>query len=53
MFSYEGIGSIYWHMNSKLLLAVQETFFKAIEDKDITSNNIKSLGKFNIKSGLA
>ena len=24
MFSYEGIGSVYWHMVSKLLLAVQE-----------------------------
>ena len=24
-FSYEGLGSIYWHMVSKLLLAVQET----------------------------
>jgi len=54
MFSYEGIGSIYWHMNSKLLLAVQETFFKAIQDKD-TSKNIQSLGKFyyKIRSGLS
>ncbi len=24
-FAYEGLGSIYWHMVSKLLLAVQET----------------------------
>jgi hypothetical protein len=30
-FAYEGLGSIYWHMVSKLLLAVQETFFQAIE----------------------
>ena len=29
-FGYEGLGSIYWHMNSKLLLAVQETFFRAV-----------------------
>jgi hypothetical protein len=28
-FAYEGLGSIYWHMVSKLLLAVQETFFRA------------------------
>ena len=28
-FGYEGLGSIYWHMVSKLLLAVQETFFHA------------------------
>jgi hypothetical protein len=30
-FAYEGLGSIYWHMVSKLLLAAQETFFRAIE----------------------
>jgi len=29
-FSYEGLGSIYWHMVSKLLLAVQECCLKAI-----------------------
>ena len=29
MFAYEGLGSIYWHMISKLLLAVQEYFLKA------------------------
>lgn len=29
-FAYEGLGSIYWHMVSKLLLAVQENFFKAL-----------------------
>jgi hypothetical protein len=28
-FAYEGLGSIYWHMVSKLLLAVQETFFRS------------------------
>lgn len=30
-FAYEGLGSIYWHMVSKLLLAVQECCLKAIE----------------------
>jgi len=29
-FGYEGLGSIYWHMVSKLLLAVQECCHKAI-----------------------
>ncbi len=29
MFGFEGVGSIYWHMISKLLLAVQENFFAA------------------------
>lgn len=32
MFGFEGLGSIYWHMVSKLLLAVQENFFAARED---------------------
>ncbi len=31
-FKYEGLGSIYWHMVSKLLLAVQENIFHAIEN---------------------
>ena len=30
-FGYEGLGSIYWHMVSKLLLAVQETYINAIQ----------------------
>lgn len=30
MFGFEGLGSIYWHMVSKLLLAVQENFFRAV-----------------------
>jgi hypothetical protein len=33
-FGYEGLGSIYWHMVSKLLLAVQETCLMAIEDNE-------------------
>jgi len=33
-FSYEGLGSIYWHMVSKLHLAVQEVCVKAIEDNE-------------------
>jgi hypothetical protein len=30
-FAYEGLGSIYWHMVTKLLLATQETYFRAAE----------------------
>ncbi len=30
-YGYEGLGSIYWHMVSKLLLAVCETYFRAVE----------------------
>jgi hypothetical protein len=32
-FGYEGLGSIYWHMVSKLLLAVQECCLKAIREE--------------------
>lgn len=31
-FGYEGLGSIYWHMVSKLLLAVQESYFNGIDE---------------------
>ena len=30
-FAYEGLGSVYWHMHSKLLLAVQENALAALE----------------------
>lgn len=33
-FGYEGLGSIYWHMVSKLVLAVQECCLKAIREKE-------------------
>jgi hypothetical protein len=32
-YAFEGLGSIYWHMVSKLLLAVQEGCLRAIEEK--------------------
>ncbi len=32
-FAYEGLGSIYWHMVSKLLLAVQETILRTRNEK--------------------
>jgi hypothetical protein len=31
MFAYEGLGSIYWHMVAKLLVAVQERLFAAAD----------------------
>jgi hypothetical protein len=31
MFAYEGLGCIYWHMVAKLLLAVQESVFDAVD----------------------
>ncbi|GGG08262.1 hypothetical protein GCM10011344_06030 [Dokdonia pacifica] len=33
-FGYEGLGSIYWHMVSKLLLAAQECCLKAIREQE-------------------
>ena len=32
-FAYEGLGSIYWHMVSKLLLAAQECYQQAVADQ--------------------
>ncbi len=32
MFGYEGLGCVYWHMVSKLLLVVQENFFGALTE---------------------
>lgn len=32
MHKYEGLGSVYWHMVSKLLLAVQETTLRAADE---------------------
>lgn len=52
-FGYEGLGSIYWHMVSKLLLAVQETCITAInnrENKVITKKLLKHY--YDINEGL-
>ena len=55
MFSYEGIGSIYWHMVSKLLLAIQENFFQANHQQTKNSKVIKSLGAlyYRVRDGLS
>ncbi len=54
MFSYEGIGSIYWHMVSKLLLAVQEIYFTAIK-LDESEHKVKKIGRlyYDIRDGLS
>ena len=49
MFAYEGLGSIYWHMVSKLMLAVQEWAIKAC-DTD-TFDRFRS-HYFEIQNGL-
>jgi hypothetical protein len=33
MFGFEGLGSVYWHMVSKLLLALKENFYIAIAEE--------------------
>ena len=43
MFGFEGLGSIYWHMVSKLLLAVQERFFAA-RDQSADETTCRALG---------
>jgi hypothetical protein len=50
-FAYEGMGSIYWHMVSKLLLAVQEVYFRAL---NTDAESVLALADiyFDMRSGL-
>ncbi|MEE4194692.1 MAG: hypothetical protein V2J07_05810, partial [Anaerolineae bacterium] len=50
-FGYEGLGSIYWHMVTKLLLAVQENLW-AVEDVD--SDTAKQLNAlyYDVRDGI-
>lgn len=52
-YGYEGLGSIYWHMVSKLLLATQECFFRAVADGagDDVSGRFKA-HYYEIKAGI-
>ncbi len=51
-YKYEGLGSIYWHMVSKLLLAVYETYRRAETEGEI--ENLEKLKEiyFDIKDGI-
>jgi hypothetical protein len=53
MFGFEGLGSIYWHMVSKLMLAVQENFFAAVE-KDTDAGVRRRLGQlyYRVREGI-
>jgi hypothetical protein len=52
-FGYEGLGSIYWHMVSKLHLAVQEVIEKAYRDhEDIAVINALALHYDEIGKGI-
>ena len=54
MFGYEGINSIYWHMVSKLLLSIQESFFR-FSDEYKNSSQLHELGRlyYKVRSGLS
>jgi hypothetical protein len=52
-YGYEGLGCIYWHMVSKLLLAVQENFFRAEEEKSPAAvRRGLAAAYYDIRSGL-
>jgi hypothetical protein len=48
MFAYEGLGSIYWHMVSKLLLAIQENYQQALSENP-DSNEVALLADYYYK----
>jgi len=52
-FAFEGLGSIYWHMVSKLLLAVQETLERAVlEQADSATTQALHAAYFDVRAGL-
>ncbi len=53
MFGFEGLGCIYWHMVSKLLLAVEENFFAAV-DGDADAAACRRLGElyYRVRGGI-
>ena len=53
MFAFEGLGSIYWHMVAKLLLAVQENYQRALQS-DAKPAVVQALADvyYDVRSGL-
>ena len=53
MFGFEGLGSVYWHMVSKLLLATQECYFAALQAGE-AEPTCRRLGQlyYRIREGL-
>lgn len=53
MFGFEGLGSIYWHMVAKLLLAVQENFSQSLSEGSSpeTTQRLGSL-YYQVRHGL-
>ena len=54
MFSFEGLGCIYWHQVSKLMLAVQECFYRECESEKPKLSLQKALGEryYKIREGI-
>jgi hypothetical protein len=52
-YGYEGLGCIYWHMVSKLLLAAQETYFRAL-DTGAARDVVRGLAAsyYDIRAGI-
>jgi hypothetical protein len=52
-FAYEGLGSIYWHMVTKLLLAVQENYLLALQ-QSADQATVQALAEhyYDIRQGL-
>ena len=53
MFGFEGLGCIYWHMVAKLLLAVQENFFLALQS-GADAAEVRQLGElyYRVRHGI-
>ena len=52
-YKYEGLGSIYWHMVSKLVLATQETFEDVYSKKGMNEEAIALMNGYRVaKKGL-
>lgn len=53
MFGFEGLGSIYWHMVSKLLLAAQENYFEA-KKQNLDEKLVQRLGDvyYRVREGI-
>ena len=53
MFGFEGVGCIYWHMVAKLLLAVQENFFSALDQgSDNTTGHRLGELYYRVREGI-
>ena len=53
MYGYEGLGSIYWHMVAKLLVAVQDSAVRSVQS-DANSDAVRRLvdGYFKVRDGM-